>query len=75
MDPEMMYRIGKNRHAVDLRKSELLRLARRGQDKQPNRAAGLLGNVVTFARRVGANSIEVAQTVDVPQIELGGEQA
>ena len=76
MHPDTMYQIAKIRHTEDLRRTEAARLAELARGNQTSRAAELLNNVVAFAKRVGANSIEAAApTADMPQIGLGGDQA
>lgn len=73
-DPESTYQIAKVRHAECIRQAEADRLAQQVQGDQRNRAKELLNTVVTFAKRVGAKSIETAQTGEAPQIELSSEQ-
>ena len=74
MNAETMYQIAKVRHDEDLRAAEAFRLAKQAQGDQLLRTHKLLNQVVSFAKQVGARSLEPAQTAEVPPIELSREQ-
>jgi hypothetical protein len=74
MHSEMICQLGNIRRTEFISEAEAFQLAKQAQGQQPNRAQALLNTVAAFAKHVGAKSVETAQAVDVPQIELNGEQ-
>ena len=69
--PDIMYQL-ENARLEDIRNAATTHnLAQIAQSDQPNRFKSIVNGIATFAKQIRPGTVEMKQTSEVPQVQLG----